>query len=94
MRFWDNSLKIVAHNTMLQEWAKCVIEFRSSGLSVKEWCKENNIALSTSYTWQKRGLEERCPPLETAKLYGKGIYKCNALLKEFDVTLLGTQQRL
>lgn len=54
MRFLDNSLKVVAHNTLLQEWAKLVKECRSSGLSVKEWCKENNVGLSTFYTWQKR----------------------------------------
>ena len=38
MRFLDNSLKVVAHNTLLQEWAEGVKECRSSGLSVKEWC--------------------------------------------------------
>ena len=50
----DNSLKIVAHNTLLQEWANRVKECRSSGLSVKQWCTENNVALSTFYTWQKK----------------------------------------
>lgn len=54
MRFLDNSLKIVAHNTLLQEWAKRVKECRSSGLSLKQWCKENSVALSTFYTWHKR----------------------------------------
>ena len=54
MRFLDNSLKVVAHNTLLQEWAERVKECRSSGLSVKEWCLENNVGLSTFYTWQKR----------------------------------------
>lgn len=39
---------------LLQEWAKRVKECRSSGLSVKEWCKENNVAMSTFYTWQKK----------------------------------------
>ena len=34
MRFLDNSLKIVAHNTLLQGWANRVKECRSSGLSV------------------------------------------------------------
>ena len=54
MRFLDNSLKVVAHNILLQEWAERVKECRSSGLSVKEWCLENNVGLSTFYTWQKR----------------------------------------
>ena len=54
MRFLDNSLKVVAHNTLLQEWAERVKECRSSGLSVKEWRLENNVGLSTFYTWQKR----------------------------------------
>ena len=50
----DNRLKDVAHNTLLHEWAKRVKECRRRGLSVKEWYKENNVDLSTFYTWQKR----------------------------------------
>ena len=50
----DNSLKSVAYNALLQEWAERIKECRSSKLTVKAWCAENRIKLSTYYTWQKR----------------------------------------
>lgn len=53
MRFLDNSLKVVAHNTMLQNGLNAS-ESVASGLSVKEWCLKNNVGLSNFYTWQKR----------------------------------------
>ena len=50
----DNSLKSVAYNTLLQEWAERINECRTSKLTVKAWCLEHDIKLSTYYTWQKR----------------------------------------
>ena len=50
----DNSLKSVAYNALLQEWAERIKECRSSKLTVKAWCLEHGIKLSTYYTWQKR----------------------------------------
>ena len=50
----DNSLKSVAYNTLLQEWAERIKECRASELTVKAWCLEHGIKLSTYYTWQKR----------------------------------------
>lgn len=49
-----NSLKSVAYNTLLQEWAERIKEFRASKLTVKAWCLEHDVKLSTYYTWQKR----------------------------------------
>ena len=50
----DNSLKTVAYNTLLQDWAERIKECRASELTVKTWCLEHGIKLSTYYTWQKR----------------------------------------
>ena len=50
----DNSLKSVAYNTLLQEWAERIKECRNSELTVKTWCLEHGIKLSTYYTWQKK----------------------------------------
>lgn len=78
MRFLDNSLKVVAHNTLLQEWAKRVKECRSSGLSVKEWCTENNVGLSTlelveHYLTAENALCPKCDsPME---IIGKKEYR-------------------
>ncbi len=35
-------------------WANRITECRSSGQSVKIWCKENGICEQTYYKWQKR----------------------------------------
>lgn len=50
----DNALKTVAHKNKLQEWTERVQECRSSGICVKDWCKEHGIKVSTFYAWQKK----------------------------------------
>ena len=35
-------------------WAGKISECRSSGLSVKTWCKENGVCEQTYYKWQRR----------------------------------------
>lgn len=37
-----------------QLWAKRVLTCRESGLSVAEWCDENNIKPHTFYSWQRK----------------------------------------
>ena len=39
---------------IMQKWAERIKACRSSNLSVRTWCKQNNIAYSTYYTWQKK----------------------------------------
>ena len=36
------------------EWSRRVEACRSSGLSVGQWCRENGIAVSTYFSWQKK----------------------------------------
>ena len=45
-----NTLKRFAQ---LSEWKDRVAVCRSSGLSVREWCKVNKICLQTYYRWEK-----------------------------------------
>ena len=42
------------HESYLQLWRGRVMECRSSGKSVAEWCGENGINIKTYYYWQKR----------------------------------------
>ena len=44
------------HNK-LALWAKRVNACRSSGRTVKDWCKESGICEQTYYRWQKRLFE-------------------------------------
>lgn len=50
----ERSLQKVNYNNQLLEWSRRVERCRNSGLTVKQWCKENKIAVSTYYLWQKR----------------------------------------
>lgn len=50
----DNSLQIVNTNREMQEWSNKIQACRSSSLSVRAWCRENNVLLSSFYYWQKK----------------------------------------
>lgn len=50
----DNSLQIVNTNREMQEWADKIRACRSSSLSVRAWCRENNVPISSFYYWQKK----------------------------------------
>ena len=38
----------------LEEWSRRVEACRHSGLSVGQWCRENGIAVSTYFSWQRK----------------------------------------
>ena len=38
----------------VQGWAERIAECRSSGMSVRAWCRENEISEKTYYYWQRR----------------------------------------
>lgn len=50
----DNSLQIVNTNREMQEWYDKIRSCRSSSLSVRAWCRENNVPISSFYYWQKK----------------------------------------
>ena len=35
-------------------WKQRIIECRSSGMSVKEWCKERGLDFTTYYRWERK----------------------------------------
>ena len=41
----------------LREWSERINACRNSGMSVREWCKGNGIALSTYYNQQRKVFE-------------------------------------
>ena len=47
-------LQTANHNHRLAEWSKRVEACRSSGQTVSQWCRENGVAISTYYLWQRR----------------------------------------
>ena len=50
----SKSLSVVNQQRKLSEWAERVSACRSSGLSVKTWCRENGVSEQTYYKWQRR----------------------------------------
>ena len=42
----------------IQLWAERIAECRSSGKSVRAWCRENEISEKTYYYWQRRLYEQ------------------------------------
>ena len=47
-------LQAVNHNQRLAEWGQRVEACRSSGQTVSQWCRENGVAISTYFLWQRR----------------------------------------
>lgn len=47
-------LQVYNEQQKMAEWAKKVKQCRSSGLSVREWCQENRINISSYYKWQRK----------------------------------------
>ena len=44
----------VNHNQRLAEWSKRVEACRNSGQTASQWCKENGVAVSTYFSWQRK----------------------------------------
>lgn len=41
------------HQAKLQEWQERIMECRSSGQSVAEWCREYGVTPTTYYRWER-----------------------------------------
>ena len=41
------------HQARLQEWAGAIQNCRSSGLSVRQWCRERGTTPTTYYRWER-----------------------------------------
>ena len=50
----EKDLQSLGKNQRMAEWAQRVSECRSSGLTVRRWCKQHEINEKTYYYWQRR----------------------------------------
>ncbi|MCR4687449.1 MAG: hypothetical protein K5659_07755 [Lachnospiraceae bacterium] len=46
------SSKSLIHQARLQEWATRCSDQKSSGLTVPEWCRQNNLSIHKFYYWK------------------------------------------
>ena len=49
----SNELK---HQAKMQEWGLAIQDCRSSGLSVREWCRQRGVTSTTYYRWEREVL--------------------------------------
>lgn len=49
----SNELK---HQAKVQEWGMAIQDCRSSGLSVREWCRQRGVTSTTYYRWEREVL--------------------------------------
>ncbi|MEI3361346.1 MAG: transposase [Oscillospiraceae bacterium] len=49
----SNELK---HHAKVQEWGSAIQGCRSSGLSVREWCRQRGVTPTTYYRWESKVL--------------------------------------
>jgi transposase-like protein len=83
------------HQAKLREWATAIQDCRSSGQSVRQWCRERGITTATYYRWEREVLSiasatpELPEPtssvafaeLPTPKQPGRNIAECSATLR-------------
>ena len=51
-------VRTMKHAAKLAEWSEKVQACRSSGMTVKEWCEQNQVCTKTYYTWERMYLAE------------------------------------
>ena len=52
------STRSIIHQATLNEWASRIKEQKSSGLSVSEWCRQNNLSKNMYFYWKRQLKEE------------------------------------
>ena len=55
---WDHmgnvSLSVAKHESLLKLWRQRILECRNSGMTVVDWCEQNQIGIKSYYYWLKR----------------------------------------
>ena len=50
----EQSLQVMAKQERLANWTARIAACRGSGMTVREWCRENGLSEKTYYYWQRR----------------------------------------
>ena len=65
----EQSLQVMSKQERLENWTTRIMACRSSGMTVRAWCRENGLSEKTYYYWQRRlfqALSEQQKVHETA----------------------------
>jgi hypothetical protein len=41
------------HQAKAEVWRERIVDCRSSGMTVREWCRENQVCVTTYYRWER-----------------------------------------
>ena len=50
----EQSLQVMSSQERLENWTTRIMACRSSGMTVRAWCRENGLSEKTYYYWQRR----------------------------------------
>ena len=50
----EQSLQVMSRQERLENWTTRIMACRSSGMTVRAWCRENGLSEKTYYYWQRR----------------------------------------
>ena len=50
----NSGLQAYNEQNKLAQWVQIVSQCRDSGLSVRQWCQEHGVNLSSYYKWQRK----------------------------------------
>ena len=63
----EHSLQRLNAAQRVQLWVERITECRSSGMSVRAWCREHEISEKTYYYWQRRLYQQMITTAETVR---------------------------
>ena len=50
----NSGLRVYNEQNKLAHWAQTVAQCRDSGMSVRQWCQEHGVNVSSYYKWQRK----------------------------------------
>ena len=50
----EQNLQVMSKQERLENWTTRIMACRSSGMTVRAWCRENELSEKTYYYWQRR----------------------------------------
>lgn len=89
-----DKISIVKEQVKLREWADMVRTCRSSGLTVIDWCKDNNLNIKTYYYRLKRvrnflcdGTSQEIVPVNISSPAVKGVSQIKIRTGKMEIEL-------
>ncbi|KPU46391.1 hypothetical protein OXPF_00030 [Oxobacter pfennigii] len=61
----------ITHEMRLMQWKPIISECRSSGMTIKSWCLQNNVNEKLFYYWQRRVREDAYEVIKKAQFNNK-----------------------